>query len=118
MKNQPKTKQKTPPLNPKKIGSVMGKIGGAIKQVATIAAAHPTTAALFIMAGATIIRVAVIAGGKGKEPESMKPIMGELSNVYLGAQGIATAAALAPIVSSGIGLATSLMSKPKAAAAE
>ena len=78
----------------------MKKLTSAAEFVASaIAQAHPTTVGLLIMAGTVGGRFIV-----GKEDENNRWVHHELGGLYEGAQGIAVASAVAPVVVGGLGM--------------
>lgn len=99
-----------PPVSTAKIGETIKSIGSAFKEVAVFAAAHPTTAALFIMGGTTLIQCALKAS-ENKGNKTAKDINFQMGGLYSGAQGIAAASVVAPVIMAGITTAGATVAK-------
>jgi hypothetical protein len=124
-----KTKPKKPRVDTKKLASVMGKVGGAFKDIAIGAACHPVTASLFVMGSCVLLQFATGAFSdeqREKHP-TLRNVHGQLNGLYDGAQKIAAASAVAPIAVSAFQMlgdvakakgATAAAAAQKAAASE
>jgi len=89
----------------KKIKAAAIQFGGAFKQVLMAATTHPVTAGLAVMT-MTVITKQLVTQGK-EDTEWRRRFNGEMSGLYDGAQKLAAAAALAPVVTGALGVAKS-----------
>lgn len=86
-------------------------------EVLKVAASHPASVGLVIMAGSTLLQCAF------KKPEiegseTAKQINQQLGGLYVGAQGVAVACAVSPIVAGAISAVSALIPSPAPAKPE
>jgi len=86
------------------------KLGSSLKQIFIMAAGHPATAGLAIMATTVALKLIF-------QPKEGSQRNAELTGMYNGAQAIAAGAVLAPVVVGAIGLASAIAKGEPSAAA-
>lgn len=82
----------------KKLGLVARKIGSAFSDIAIASAHHPVTAGLFIMGGTTLISTLADMADKERKSLRSQRLRDQMEGLYGGAQTVAAASAVAPVV--------------------
>lgn len=123
MTKKPKNPLSKKPFPSLGVKNALGKVGEIVK----IAVQHPSAAALAVMATASTARMIIlsaqskenlkwvpgfIGGSYGSKDPRSDAVLSELSGIYIGAQGLGLAAAVAPIATSALGMATQVLKKP------
>ena len=108
------------------VKNALGRVGEIVK----IAVQHPTAACLTVMVATSVSRLAILSGSKKEDlfwnsglgyaywsshDPKTDALLGELSGLYNGAQGLGLAAALAPVASQGLGVLGQALSPKKGA---
>lgn len=97
-------------MNKKKLADILGRVGSRAADIVTVAAGHPASLALIIMAAAVPLKLALA----GDESTPQKQRIGhELGGLYVGAQGSLVALAAAPVITQGLQTLTALKTASK-----
>lgn len=86
--------------------SALKSIGSGLRDITVAAATHPTIAALAIMAGCSVVKMAT--GAYKEKEEWQRRLSGELTGLYNGAQALGMTAAVVPLAITGVQAVTSV----------